>query len=241
MLAKEHITDLIPAYALGSLEEIEARQVQAHLETCAVCRAELAQYRLVVDELGLAAPNRTPPGALKSKLMEQVSRSPTKPFRQPRSSLFQRLSQVLRGLSPAWSLVGLVLVVALVASNLLLWQRVTDLEKSNQDPLQTVQLFGTEGRTGATGMLIISRDGEHGTLVVDGLPVLDEHQQYQLWLIKDGKRTSGGVFSVDYDGYGSLWISAPQPLSSFASFGVTIEPAGGSPGPTGEKVLGGDM
>jgi anti-sigma factor RsiW len=44
MLAEEHVIDLIPAYALGSLEEDEARQVKTHLETCATCRAELTQF-----------------------------------------------------------------------------------------------------------------------------------------------------------------------------------------------------
>jgi anti-sigma-K factor RskA len=77
--------------------------------------------------------------------------------------------------------------------------------------------------------------------VVDSLPVLDVTHQYQLWLIKDGKRTSGGVFSVSQAGYGALAISSPQPLKEFAAFGITIEPAGGSPGPTGDKVMGGSL
>ncbi len=89
--------------------------------------------------------------------------------------------------------------------------------------------------------MVISRDGEHGSLVVDGLPLLDESQQYQLWLIRDGVRTSGGVFSVYDEGYGLLKIDAPDPLISYQAAGITIEPAGGSPGPTGERVLGGDL
>jgi anti-sigma-K factor RskA len=59
-----------------------------------------------------------------------------------------------------------------------------------------------------------------------------------LWLIQDGERTDGGVFSVNPEGYGSLWVEVPQSLSSFTAFGVSIEPSGGSPGPTGDKVLG---
>jgi len=72
----------------------------------------------------------------------------------------------------------------------------------------TVVLQGTSFSPGASGMLVISRDGEHGTLVVDGLPPLDESHQYQLWLIRNGERLSGGVFSVDARGYGSLWVSS---------------------------------
>lgn len=77
--------------------------------------------------------------------------------------------------------------------------------------------------------------------MVDGLPKLDESQQYQLWLIKDGERTSGGVFSVTSSGYGWVYVRTPDPLASYQAAGITIEPAGGSPGPTGDKVLGGNL
>jgi anti-sigma-K factor RskA len=104
--------------------------------------------------------------------------------------------------------------------------------------MQVVAMLGTEVAPAATGMLVISEDGEYGTLVVDGLPALDPAHQYQLWLIRDGQRTSGGLFSVNPEGYGSLWVSSPEPLSSYPAFGITVEPVGGSTGPTGEKVLG---
>jgi anti-sigma-K factor RskA len=91
----------------------------------------------------------------------------------------------------------------------------------------------------AQGYLMVFDNENYGTLVVEDAPLLDAEHQYQLWLIRDGKRTSGGVFSVDQAGYGTLQVSANMPLESFPTFGVTIEPTGGSPGPTGKKVLGG--
>jgi len=65
--------------------------------------------------------------------------------------------------------------------------------------MRIVMLTGTEAAPGVTGTIVISTAGESGTLVVDGLPSLDEARQYQLWLIRDGQRTSGGVFSVNPD------------------------------------------
>ena len=107
--------------------------------------------------------------------------------------------------------------------------------------MQVVAMVGTDAAPAAVGTLVISGDGEYGTLAVDGLAALDPDHQYQLWLIRDGQRTSGGVFSVNPEGYGALWISSPEPLSSYPAFGITIEPEGGSPGPTGDKVLGGSL
>ena len=131
---------------------------------------------------------------------------------------------------------SLVLVIALIASNLWWWRQT-----SQTSVMRTVTLSGTETAPQASGTVIMSVDGDHGALVVDGLAVLDADHQYQLWLIKDGQRTSGGVFSVDDEGYAVLWVSAPASLSSFDAVGVTVEPAGGSPSPTGEKVLGGTL
>jgi anti-sigma-K factor RskA len=139
---------------------------------------------------------------------------------------------------PAWGLVSLVLLVVLAVSNLWLWGRLRQLESTEQ--FFVIPLAGTDAHPEGSGLIVISSDGKYGTLVVEELPLLDESQQYQLWLIRDGVRTSGGVFSVYGSGYASLHVRSEEPLISFDSFGVTVEPAGGSPGPTGEKVLGGD-
>jgi len=241
MPAAEHMIELIPAYALDILDEAETRQVSDHLDICESCRVELRAYRAVVDDLPLAAVETQPPPQLKAKIMGQVAKSHPAPQPQPKASWWQQASQRLAFKSPAWGMVSLALIVLLGVSNLFLWQQLTGMQDSYQNTLATVPLTGSEANPAATGLLVISRDGEHGTLVVDGLPTLDASQQYQLWLIRDGQRTSGGVFSADAEGYGSLWINAPDPLISYHSFGVTIEPAGGSPGPTGERVLGGQL
>ncbi len=247
MLVDEHVLDLIPAYALGILDDADARRVSVHLDACASCRTELRAYSEVVDALPLAVTEFEPPGHLKESILRQARLSKAaEPAPQP--GWWQMLKKSLSLNAPAWGMVGLALVLLLGASNLFLWQRLDRVEMSYQqmadqylNTLRTVPLEGTEFTPDATGLLVISLDGEHGTLVVDRLPVLDETQQYQLWLTKDGERTSGGVFSVDEGGYGAKWIGSPEPLASYRSFGVTIEPAGGSPGPTGEKVLGGDL
>jgi anti-sigma-K factor RskA len=98
----------------------------------------------------------------------------------------------------------------------------------------------TEGST-ATGFVLISADGEDGALIVDGLPPLEEGKQYQLWLIRNGERTSGAVFSTDESNYGGTRIRAPLSLLEYSAVGVTIEPEGGSPQPTGTRVLGGPL
>ena len=47
--------------------------------------------------------------------------------------------------------------------------------------------------------------------------------------------------SVNADGYGSLQLSVPKEFKGFHAIGISIEPAGGSPQPTGARVMSGTL
>lgn len=237
-----HVFEMIPAYVLDCLEGEEAQAVEAHLASCTECQAELSSYRELAGQMAYAVPQVDPPPGVKVALMARLeTRIHSGPSRPVRKSWWQSLQESYMRLSPAWAIASLVLVGFLVVSNLFLWDQLRELRASRDVPMTVVALNGTEFAPESSGTIVISRDGFYGTLVVDHLPILDESHQYQLWLIRDGQRTNGGVFSVSDHGYGSIEIESPDPLGSYGSFGVTIEPAGGSPGPTGEKVLGGEL
>jgi anti-sigma-K factor RskA len=241
MLNDLHVLESIPAYALECLDLDEMNAVSAHLDKCESCRAELRAYQEVSEKIAISVPQVEPPARVKSALMASVRAAlPSQLESETQRSKRERSKPWFLNLSPAWVVAGLLMILLLGGSNLLLWQQVREL-RANQPQFELVTLLSTGAAPGATGMIVISLEGTHGTLVVDNLPPLGEDEQYQLWLIRDGERTSGGVFSVDVDGYGSVWVGAPEPLASYPNFGVTIEPAGGSPGPTGEKVLGNDL
>jgi anti-sigma-K factor RskA len=233
------VFEIIPAYALGALDPDERVHVEAHLRLCAVCRSELRAYQDVVGRLLIASvPQHEPPAALKQRIMRQAV-PPSKSAAARTPSVWGTLSAKLYRLAPAWSLVSLVLVIALSLSTISLYRQVQRLEASER--FYVIPLAGTDLSPIASGVIVIDPDGVEGTLVVDQLPLLDETRQYQLWLIRDGMRTSGGVFSVYRSGYASFHVKSEEPLSSYDAFGVTIEPFGGSPAPTGAKVLGGEF
>jgi anti-sigma-K factor RskA len=241
MLPTNHVVDLIPGYALDCLNEEEKQQVAEHLSHCVSCQTEFDSYRRIVDEIHAAVPLAEPPPELKQKILLGVQPKRTPEKTDASKPAWQQFWTKMLSSAPIWAYASFALVIILAASNLLMLQRVNRLATTNQSEFNVVKLTGTDKAPNATGLLVLSRDGNMGTLVVDSLPALDEAQQYQLWLIKDGQRTSGGVFSVSKDGYGALAINSPQPLKDYPAFGITIEPAGGSPGPTGEKVMGGKL
>ena len=73
MLNHVHVMELLPAYALDSLDEEEAIQVAEHLDACPGCRAELLSYQTVADRLALAAPDAAPPHSLKQQILGQLA------------------------------------------------------------------------------------------------------------------------------------------------------------------------
>jgi anti-sigma-K factor RskA len=229
---KDHqeILDTIPAYALGILDPEEAEQLSAHIASCAECQAELNAQQETVGYLGYAAPDHTPPSGLKDQIMDHIQ-----PSGQDVPESTVPWWRQLFGRRPALSLAAVGLIVLLAVGNILLWNQVQALRTLSFD---VISLSSTTSTPSAKGLIIVSADGRYGTLVASDMQPLDETQQYQLWLIKDGERTSGGVFSVSGSGYTAFQVYSKEPLSSFDAFGITVEPYGGSPAPTGEKVLG---
>ncbi len=229
-----HVTDYIPAYALECLDPEEREQVARHLAGCPVCQAELRAYEGLVGELSLAVPRATPPAGLRHKILQAAVTKPSKPAAQP--GILSRLGTFFQAALPVWGAVSLVLIIALVVTNIIAWQQVQS--RPNPQNFHVIALSSPDPTSNATALLVISDAGKFGTLVTDNMSVLNNQQQYQLWLIKDGKRTNGGVFSVNTSGYGWLRVESQTSLLDFTSFGVTVEPKGGSTSPTGAKVLG---
>ena len=74
MVSDEHslLRENIPAYVLGALDAEEAAALEAHLRTCEACRAELASYRDVSENLLMSLPPRLPSPTLRKQLQARL-------------------------------------------------------------------------------------------------------------------------------------------------------------------------
>ncbi len=233
MTTHQEFENLIPAFALGCLDEDEAVRLAEHCAVCPTCRAELAGYQDTISQLALAAPLAEPAPQMQQRLTERI-RSTGGVDTQRSGNRWQTMLAGLKHSVPVW---GAVVVLLLIGVGLeYMWLATPALE-----PMQVIELTHTQAAPEASGIMVVSSDGEYGTVIVEHLPELPADQQYQLWLIADGQRTSGAVFSVDEHGYRAVEVESVRHLTEYGSFGITIEPAGGSPGPTGSKVLGGEF
>lgn len=103
-------------------------------------------------------------------------------------------------------------------------------------PQRQITLAGTKDAPNATGAFYMQNN--RGVLVLNGLPPLGEAQAYQLWFIPaQGDPRPSDVIKVSKDAPNILLVTIPPEDQNFAVLGVTIEPAIGSPKPTGALVL----
>jgi anti-sigma-K factor RskA len=233
-----HVVEQLAAYALDCLDEEEAARVARHLAGCAQCRRELQGYLEVTGQLALAVPEAALEAWVKRRVMQRVQSARRAPETAPRRTWWSALVGLFQHAAPAWGMAALAVIVALAAGNVWLWRQAHP-KMPRTSEMMVVVMVPAEAAPGAQGRLVISSDGEYGSLVVENLPVPEAAHQYQVWLTQGKECISGGTFSVNDHGYGVIEILAPEPLMSYSVFSVTEEPAGGSPAPTSAVVLEG--
>ncbi len=102
-------------------------------------------------------------------------------------------------------------------------------------------LSGTEMAAHSLGMVVVEATGTSAILSALDLPTLPEGKVYRVWLIKGDQEYDTGVLAVDSTGYVQKNIELSAPMAEFSAVKVTIEREEGSPGPTGDSVLRGDL
>jgi anti-sigma-K factor RskA len=100
--------------------------------------------------------------------------------------------------------------------------------------LGRVDLAGQTGAPQGTGRILYSST-QGLVFVATNLPPLPPGRVYQLWVVAD-KPLSAGVVVPDAAGHLTVISSAPVAVHPKA-FAVTVEPEGGSPGPTTPILL----
>ena len=230
----------LAAYALGSLDGVEVRALEAHLQTCDSCQTDLKAYRSISAALVSDLPPAAPPAAVRRRLQARVGTS-----RRPRAGRVKwSLGQLALGGAVA-ALIGLNLFSVLEVRTLR--QEQVEQEGRNTTEQTAIAMLAYPGtqtigfdQNGVTGSLLVDKQRNLLAVFAWHLPAAPAGKTYQVWLIDArGDRTSGGFLEPESDyPFVSTVIRSPAPLTGFTGFGVTTEPLGGSPAPTGPRVFG---
>lgn len=103
----------------------------------------------------------------------------------------------------------------------------------------TLKPVGEPAPAESRGVLYVAADHQHWYLKIDGLVPCPQGRSYQVWFInEEGVPTSGGTFDPK-EGV-RVELSAETMPAGTVAVSITLEPAGGSPEPSGPRVLYGD-
>lgn len=211
-LAHEVLEDLLGAYALDALEGEEHVAVEAHLPTCARCRAEVQEFREVAAML--AYTGAPAPDGLWDRIAEALEGEPPGldlpgslaflPSAQGSSARHTWRNRATGAFLAAAAVVIVVLGVGLVEQDRRLDQmagllEVDALERAYQAAESTagsevIQLASFDGKIDTRAVL--TDEGE-GYLWASGLPRLSDGETYQLWGDMGDRLVSLGLMGAD--------------------------------------------
>jgi anti-sigma-K factor RskA len=209
----ELIHDLAAPYALDALDPEDERTFERHLASCPRCREAVAVFSETAAELAYAVPPVPPPPELRGRITAAVR---------------AEQSQVVP-LRPRWATAALAAaaVAACAAIGLGVWGAHLHSELSSPGQLQALPL------TGARGTVVVGRRGE-AALVVSGLAAAPAGRTYELWVMRGTSAKPAGLFA---GGGATTTVHLREPVSGGDRVGVTLEPQGGSPQPTGSPLF----
>lgn len=244
-------------YALGALDNAEAKEIEALLESNADLKTE---YDAIADALtayGQSVSEQPPIDVLdraKAEIesIEQQTTNNVVPMSNSSTNRFRWMSIAATTLLVGSLALNIKLnsdlkqvesdYLALESQQRLLAANTVKLETeydyldgiidqiSDPDVIKT-HMGSTEKYSGYQSTVFWDKASSKVILSSSSLPELEEGSQYQLWAIVDGVPVDAGVFTnVDQ-------LKEMKSISGNAmAFAVTIEPTGGSESPTLEKM-----
>ncbi|MEU6121260.1 anti-sigma factor [Streptomyces sp. NPDC047123] len=230
---------LAGAYALDALESDERAAFEEHLDGCADCRQEVAEFAATAGRLALAA-HVPPPPALKRAVLAEIGDVRQEPPRTPRRA------DVTPSPKGAPWLRNLALAACLVAAALggvATWQHQEAREarveagaaRTEADQVAAVLAAG-DARThsvtlsgGARGAVVTSASRNRAVFTASGLDGLPQGKVYELWFNDDGAMRPAGLLERGKSDQVTLMDGT---IDKATGIGITVEPAGGSRTPT---------
>ena len=264
-MAHETSNEMLAMHALSALDAAEQRELQEHLETCAVCRLELEEWQATAAALAYVATPIEPSSQLREQILQRVrgADSPA-PSEQSNVLSFSRPAmQPGPRLAPFAAIAASIIFLSLITGLIVLWRmnregqrelaRLSQELRLNRQELarenkvvqvltapgtRSSELAGTKDAPNAHAVLAVDRQSGRATLLARGLPLAPSGKVYQLWFIS-GKEppVPGKVFTTDGTGSALLEDQLPTSAINASVFAVTLEPQGGVPAPTGSMYL----
>ena len=240
------IEDLLGAYALDAVDDNERAVIDAHLDECARCRAEVAEHRETAALLAFSGSD-APAG-----LWEGISTQLGRPAPDVVDLDRERRARSPRGQLGWLPAVAAMTAIVVAAVGGLGW-KVADQDRQIDrlasrvaqgdlaalatsvlaDPgTRHVELKGADGTRMA--LIALTPEGD-GYIVPNAMQTLESGRSYQLWALAGATPVSAGLLGR------SPGVAAFHVEGDVEGFAVSVEDAHGAPAPTSAPVASGTV
>jgi anti-sigma-K factor RskA len=260
MTAGEHIPqEDLALYAMRSLSADESAAIRAHLDSCAECRAAVAEYSGDLALVALSVEQQAPPDGARERLLNRIAADANVPESNIVPIDAKPVNRVYSSIQ--WSLVAALVIFAFAlmlkigdmrielrkqaalinqqAAQSARAQQVLDLLTSKS--AQRVLLTAAQALPQPSGRAVYLASSGSLYFQCNNLGPLPAGKTYELWVIpaNGAAPLPAGLFQPDATGGASV-ILPPLPKGVPAkAFGVTMEQAEGSATPTAPILLAG--
>jgi anti-sigma-K factor RskA len=228
-------------YALGVLDGEEQAEIDAHLRTgCATCEAALKDALAMNSILMSQAPDVVPPARLKRRILASVGA--------------QRMSWTWLATLAAACMLVMALWLSVQersrASELALARHTLGQVSAQRDSLlqaltflddpATVPVSFGKGQTQPPRGNVFVHSKLGVLLLASNLPPAQAGKTYEMWVLPKAKGSAprpAGLFQSEGGGTAMHILSGPVDLAELGAIAVTLEPEGGSPGPTSTPII----
>lgn len=270
---REQFEELCAGYVLNALEPEERQEFEVMLENASVEEQELYQeMQAAANQMAFSVESNQAPGVVRERILEQVQseeKDAEITSTDKKTSTGNESNSFDRGtfaIAASFALLLVTLSLVFYSFNLSTeisnqeevieeqQARISELQNDIQRKeellsilesreVDLVMMSGMEVNPNGYGKVIWDSESKRALLQVSNLPAVPADKDYQLWIIKNNKPVSAGVFAVNdpkKDSFFKIEEMAADEQAADA-FAITMEPKGGMPQPTGDMYLMGNM
>lgn len=243
MMQPPDIHILTGAYAVDALPDEERELFEAHLDVCEACAEEVTELQATAARLGETA-FVPPSNALRARVLAEIDAT----RQEPPAGREEVVALDVRRPTPRWvtalvASAAAVLVVGVVGLGFVindLNARLGEVETSASRMTDLLaapdaRTISAEGPNGSVARLVVSPSRGEAMFVASEMEPAPQEHTYELWVHGDNEPVKAGLFDVDPDGTATHLLT--NDLSNAVAIGVTVEPEGGSPQPSGDPVM----
>lgn len=223
--------DLATQFVLGELDGFQSARFQQMMDCDDELRRFVRELHEAAADLARSVPARTPPAALRGRILADIRRRPVLPPK-------------VRAVWLPWAVAAAGAIVCLVLALDGARVRRESYALRQRDAFSRVRIASLQAQTDAyaKALAVILWDAEkqRGKLHFNqlGPPAVD--QDYQLWVIDAGAPgpISAGVILVNADGVAEGEFRPSKAVKAASQFAVSLEKKGGvTAGPEGPVIL----